>query len=215
MPKRKLRIGIDIDDVLIKSAELSIQLYNEEYGTKLSLDDWYDFSDPSTYVKVWASEDVTVLVKRVVHTMVNDAFLDVEPIEGSQEGLRHLNSEGHQLFAITGRSESIRRQTMAMLDKNFDGIFTDNTLFFVDHFEHDGKKASKAVVGTQLELTHFIDDFPDHANAIARVGIKTVLFDAGNYKWSKTGIDADVASNVIELDSWQRTVEYLDDEAAQ
>ena len=213
--RRKLRIGIDIDDVLVESAALSIKLYNQEFGTALTLDDWYDFSDPSTYRKVWRSEDKPALVKRVVRMMLNDAFLDVEPIEGSQEGLRHLNSEGHQLFAITGRSESIRRQTMAMLDKNFDGIFTDNTLFFVDHFEHDGKKASKAVVGTQLELTHFVDDFPDHANAIARVGIKTVLFDAGNYKWSKTGIDADVASNVIELDSWQRIVEYLDAEAAQ
>ena len=214
MPARVLRIGIDIDDVLIHSATKSIELYNRSFGTHLSLDDWYAFDDPSTYGPIWGTSDDVTLVKRVVATLVDDEFLDVEPVEGAQEGLRHLKEQGHQLYAVTGRSESIQDHTKLLLDKHFTAIFDDETLFFVDHFGHDGKKSSKADVALQLGLTHFVEDLPDHVNGLAGVGIKTVLLNPGDYKWSKSGINTDVSSNIIALDSWRQVIRYLDAEAA-
>jgi uncharacterized HAD superfamily protein len=214
MSEQKLRIGIDIDDVLIKSAELSIQLYNQEYGTNLTMEHWYDFDDPATYAQVWGSGDNSVLVKRVVSGLADDRFIDVEPIDGAKAVLRQLNKEGHELYAVTGRSESIRKQTKFILDKNYQGIFKDETLFFVDHFEHDGQRVSKADVGLELGLTHFIDDFPAHASALARVGIKTILFSPG-YAWNRDGVDEDVKNAVVVLGEWRTIGEYLDAESAK
>ncbi len=209
-----LRIGFDIDDILLKSAARSIELYNEAYGTRLTLDDWYDFADPKKYAPVWGSDDDALLVKRVVATMVDERFATVEPVDGSQEGVRHLSEEGHELFAITGRSGSLRSQTIDLLDKNFNGVFADDRVFFVDHFQHDGKSMSKADIGLELQLTHFAEDLPAHVNNMARVGIKTALLNPGKYKWSTTGIDPAVAHNVIELGSWPEFTEWIDAEAA-
>ena len=215
MEKRVLRIGIDIDDVLIQSGARSIELYNRSFGTRLTLDDWYNFSDPAFYGPLWGTPDLPTIVKRVVAILKEDDFLTVETVNGAQEALLYLNEQRHELFAITGRSEGIRAQTKELLDKNFPNIFNDETLFFVDHFEHDGEKVSKADIGLQLNLTHFIEDLPAHANVMAHAGIKTVLLNAGAYKWSATGIDSTVSTNIIQLDSWKRTTEYLDAETAQ
>lgn len=210
MSERKLRIGVDIDDVLLKSAELSVEMYNEAYDTSITMETWYDFSD----LKAWGNDDFSELVRRVVDLMSDDAFLNVEPLEGASEVLSHLKNEGHDLFAITGRSESIRKQTRFVLDRCYPAIFRDETTFFVDHFEHDGKKMSKADVGLELGLTHFIEDFPVHATAMAKVGVKTILFSPG-YKWNKDGVDEDVKDDVVVLGAWQSIGEFLDAEAAR
>lgn len=214
MPKRILRIGIDIDDVLLQSAKRSIEMYNKSFGTSIALDDWYNFDDHEVWSKVWGEDDMRVLVSRVVATMADEAFNSVEPIDDASEALAHLNVEGHELFAITGRAESIREQTAFILDKYFPGIFRDETLFFVDHYAHDGQKASKVDVALRLGITHFIEDLPAHANGLARAGIQTILFSPG-YKWNEAGADADVADKVIVLDSWPKIVEHLDAESAR
>jgi uncharacterized HAD superfamily protein len=205
MPKRKLRIGIDIDDVLIKSAEFSIRLYNEEYGTKLTLDDWYDFSSP----EVWGVDDLPTIVKRVMDIFKDEAFVSVEPVEDAKAVLGHLVNDGHELCAITGRTETIRQQTILVLDTHFPDIFKSETVYFVDHFSHDGQKTSKADVGTRLGLTHFIDDQVEHANALNQAGVTTILFSQG-YKWNQTGAD----KSVKRASDWKSIGEFLDAEAA-
>jgi len=202
--KRILRIGIDIDDVLIKSVDRAVVMYNNAYGTSITRDTWYDFSDPS----VWGGDDLPSLVKKVVDVFTDPAFQTVLPMEDAYETLVHLRGEGHKLFAITGRSESIRPQTMSILDACFPGFFTHETVFFVDHFSHDGQKASKADVGTKLELTHFIDDQVEHVNVLHRAGITAVLFSQ-NYKWNRTGAD----ESIVRLSDWQSIKEFLDAEA--
>jgi uncharacterized HAD superfamily protein len=214
VPERKLRIGIDIDDVLLQSAKRSIEMYNESFGTDITLDDWYDFDDPEVWSKIWGNDDMKVLVSRVVATMADEAFNSVEPIDGASEALTHLSSDGHELFAVTGRSESIRKQTAFVLDQCFPGIFSNETLFFVDHYAHDGQKASKVDVGLQLGITHFVEDLPAHASGLSRAGIQTILFSPG-YRWNKAGVDEDVAGKVIVLDSWPKIVEHLDAESAR
>ena len=213
MPERTFRIGIDIDDVLIQSAKRSIEMYNEKFNTNVTLDDWYMFDDPDVWSKIWANDDMRVLVSRVIATMADEAFASVEEVEGAAESLTHLKNEGHELFAITGRTEGIRKQTKFVLDRYFPGIFSDETLLFVDYYNHEGQKASKADVGLELGLTHFIEDLPDHASQLARVGIKTYLFSPG-YKWNEKGVDEDVANNVIIVNKWRQIVEDIDAEAA-
>jgi len=206
MSERTLRIGIDIDDVLIKSVDRAVEMYNEAFGTAITRDTWYDFSD----LEVWGDDDLRVLVNRVVGLFSSDAFASVQPLEGANDVLNHLKREGHELFAVTGRSESIRKQTLFVLDKCYPDLFENDTVFFVDHYSHDGEKASKADVSAELQLTHFVDDQIEHVNSLSRAGIKTVLFSQ-DYKWNQTGAD----DNVIRLNDWQSVGVFFDDEAAR
>jgi hypothetical protein len=48
MPK-KLRIGLDIDDVLIRTGEHIVKLYNQIYGTDAKFDHWYQFDMPELW----------------------------------------------------------------------------------------------------------------------------------------------------------------------
>lgn len=211
MPERILRIGVDIDDVLFQSAQRSIDLYNRAHGTGLTLEDWYtENTDLAYWRESWGSDDREVLVSRVVGTNASDDFRSVEVIDGALNELQKLKQRGHELFAVTGRPEAIRPQTIVLLDASYPGIFHNDTLFFVDHFEHDGTQASKADVARNLNLTHFIDDLPAHANAVAGAGVRTVLFDPG-YPWAKRPVD----SSVTRLKSWEQIGFFLYEEAGR
>jgi uncharacterized HAD superfamily protein len=205
MSGQMLRIGIDIDDVLLHSADQTIKLYNDTYGTSMTTNNWYDFSS----MELWGTDDKSEVVKRVSLLFAEDDFADVKPIMNANEVLTHLERAGHELFAITGRPESIRKQTMEVLGKYYPGLFIDSSVYFVDHFSHDGNKANKADLALELGLTHFIDDQVEHVNLLDRAGVKTVLFSQ-DYAWNQSGAD----KNIIRLGDWQSVGKFLDAEAA-
>lgn len=202
----QLRIGIDIDDVLIGSVDRTITLYNEIYGGSITRNNWYSF----TSMEQWGTDDVQEVVKRVASIFGRDDFAEALPIEGAAAQLTRLEKEGHQLFAITGRPESLRPQTLKLLDKYYSGIFTTDTVYFVDHFSHDGQKMNKADVARELQLTHFIDDQVEHSNLLHAAGIKTVLFSQ-EYPWNQVG----AAAGVAMLSDWESIGNYLDSEAVK
>jgi len=201
------RIGIDFDDVLIKTAALVVSVYNKHHNTTLTVDDWYDLS-PEALIRYNASEPAEV-VKRVMAIQGEDSFL-VEPIDGAVEALHALKDAGHELIIITGRPESLRPQTIKNVQQYFGDLFSSETVRFVDHFNHDisGKRITKGDVATELKLDYFIDDVVSHANIVAGVGVKTFLLDM-DYKWSKQLADP----RVVHVQGWPEIVELIDGQA--
>lgn len=203
MAHRRFRIGFDMDDVLINTADCATSLYNDIYGTKLTRENWYDF-DPIT---PWGAETLSEVVGRVTKLIESEHSSKIQPIKDSQHVLHGLSNSGHSLFVITGRPESIRAQTMLILDRLFPGTFSYKTLFFTDHYNHDGRKCSKADIALDLRLTHYIDDQLEHAEAVLEKGVKTILF-SDNYKWNKLSAN----DNLNRLSSWQEIEEFFDEE---
>jgi len=201
MTQKHFRIGFDFDDVLVSTADHVVSLYNQKYGTHLTRDNWYNFS-PMT---PWGVETFPEAASRVADLLYS--LGEARPFVGASKVLSRLKDDGHDLFIITGRPESVRTQTLDILNKYYPGIFDDTSLFFTDHFGQDGKRADKSSLCVDLRLTHFIDDQVEHANIVASEGIKTILF-SDNYAWNKSGLN----QGITRLSSWQKIEDFFDEE---
>ena len=196
-----LRIGFDFDDVLVSSADHTVALYNRQFGTQLTRDDWND--DPALVIP-WNAVDYAAVVSRVADIQSADDFMDVEPLIGAPEVLQTLKAAGHTLVVVTGRPSRMLEPTKRLLEKYYPGIFDPNDLHFTDHFAHEGERTSKGDIATQLGLTHFVDDVLQHANEVASTGAVVVLFDDG-YKWNQT----DPEHGIVRLSSWKDIGEFF------
>ncbi|MDB5159757.1 MAG: hypothetical protein JWO99_20 [Candidatus Saccharibacteria bacterium] len=206
---RKLRIGIDIDDTLINTVDTVTTLGNEQYGTVLTRDDWFNVTPEA--IARWGMKTGSEVSDRVHELMTHEDYIErVVGIKGAKEVLDHLTTEGHELFAVTSRPDYIRDQTIQELEQCFPGLFSDKTLFMINAFSADPAvaRATKFGVAEQLGLTHFIDDLLIHANAVSDGGIKTILF-SDNYLWNQ----GPEHEGVIRLGSWKDIGAYLDGEA--
>ena len=204
---KKLRIGFDIDDVLVNSGIAMTSLHNKVYGTQLDLNNIYNLET----FKDWGVADGQGIVDRIHEIMRLDDWLGLDtPIEGALGVLSKLKDEGHQLFAITGRPASFRSDTIKLLETYFPGIFSDETLFMTDLYAVDGspvEKVTKLDIARELKLTHFVEDLLVHADILAEEGIKTVLFTYG-YHWNQTGGH----DSLVRLSTWREIGEFFEDE---
>lgn len=201
---RHFRIGLDFDDVLIASADHTVELYNARYGTELTRDDWYD--DPDI-VDPWKVETFKDVVERVVQIQQQDDFLSVEPLKEAQRVLKRLKAIGHELVVITGRPEQLRSSTLALLDKYYGDVFKTSDLYFTNHFAHNGTRVHKGDIAKELNLTHFVDDVIQHANNVSSAGVRTILF-SNDYKWNQGEVD----EGVVRLNGWREIGEFFDAE---
>ncbi|MFZ3009614.1 MAG: hypothetical protein WA030_01170 [Candidatus Microsaccharimonas sp.] len=206
MTKQRLRIGFDVDDVLINSVDVVIELNNRLYGSSLVRHQWYDM----TIADLWGvptAHDITGRVDELIRHP--DYRQNIKALAGAFEVLRDIKDH-YELFAITGRSTELRAETLWVLNQCFPGLFSDETLHMTNFKAVDGYvagKRNKLDVARELELTHFVDDLPTHANLLAEGGVKTVLFN-DNYAWS----EGDHHPDLVRVSNWQELKKYLDHE---
>jgi uncharacterized HAD superfamily protein len=205
---KKLRIGFDIDDVLVNSAVALTTLHNQVHGTTLNMSHIYNLEDTES----WGVADGQGIIDRIQEIMAHEQWLDLDtPFEGAVAILLRLKDEGCKVFAVTGRPASTRGATLELLDRYYPGIFTDETLFMTDIFAVDGRpieKVTKLDIARQLKLTHFVEDYLVHADVLADGGITTVLFSGAHYHWNKVGGH----HSLVRLNNWQEIGEFFDDE---
>jgi uncharacterized HAD superfamily protein len=205
-----LRIGSDIDDVLLHSAKLTVQMHNEHFGTGLTIHDWYAPFEADK----WQVPTQVESFGRVNAILSSDEFIArSEPMEGALRTLWGLVRAGHVLSAVTGRPQTeeppMRVKTLEALSLHYPGLFTSRALSFTDHLAQNAalrRPRQKTEVARKRGLTHFIDDHPKHANMLGEAGIRTVLF--GNYPWNQV----ETHPNVTHLPDWDAVEEYFDDE---
>ena len=197
-----LKIGIDFDDVLFKTAEKTADLYNARYGTQLTKDNWYNFSPMSP----WGTDKLPEAVRRVVEIMASDEFVGVTPIEGARIVLEELRGQGDELIVLTGRPEAMRRITLLALKECYPDIFSQNGLYFTNHFGKPDERVGKGSIAKQLGLTHFIDDQVEHVQDVASEGVQAILF-SDNYAWNQTQLDEDI----VRVSNWEEIGAYFED----
>lgn len=204
---KKLRIGFDIDDVLLNSASALTTLHNKLYGTDVGLRHNYNHVD----IEDWGVSNLEELNNRIHEVIAMEEWSDLAvPFENAIGILQKLKDEGCELFAVTGRPPSSRQRTLKLLERYYPGIFSDETLYMTDVFSYDGspvKKITKLDIAKELELTHFVEDYLVHADVLGEGGIKTVLFSNG-YPWNQTGGH----ESLIRLNSWSEIREFFEDE---
>jgi 5'(3')-deoxyribonucleotidase len=114
----KQTIAVDIDDVLAANAKAFIDYTNQKWATNLTVDDYDEH-----WAEVWKT-DLEETRRRAdeMHDLgifgKHEHFSDAKPV------LEAL-AKRYNLVVVTARRKTIQHETLAWLEKNFPGVFSN------------------------------------------------------------------------------------------
>lgn len=176
---RKLRVAVDVDEVLGRFL-IALNLFcKERYGMDYDVKDYWVYE----FAKIWkCSGDKS---NQIVHEFFESShFRSGIPImPGAQETLQELQT-WCDLMVVTSRQHVIEDATVEWLSDHFPGIFS--SVHFGNHFACEGVSRKKSTICREIQADVLIDDNPIYAKDCASNGIEVVLYDwAFGYPWSK------------------------------
>lgn len=200
---RRLKIAIDIDDVLADNAEKFIAFSNQQFDTRLTIDDYSE-----DWAKVW-QVDSDVLRSRSLKFHNSDAMSFYDTKVGAIDVLSRF-TDRHDLLVITSRRTQVRDITHNWLSDHYPDIFHRDNVHFAgiwDDANHLSINQTKASLVSYLEADVLIDDQPKHCIGAVGVGAKAILF--GDYPWNRT---PDPLEGIMRCYSWaevEKTIERM------
>ena len=190
-----MKIGIDMDDVLVHFIPEVLEYHNKTYGTKVTMNDVKDYS----LAKIWGCSEKESN-RRIEEFYRSNTFKQLSPIQGAVDGVKKLQRMGHQLELITSRPEYLRDISLVWINKHIPDVF--NELHFVNSFTDYGVKRKKSEVCVERNIDLHIDDHLFHANDCASQGVKVLLFDQ-NYGWNQS---LSLRQEIKRVHSWDNIV---------
>ena len=200
---RRLKIAIDIDDVLADNAEKFTAFSNQRFNTRLTTGD-YD----EDWSKMW-QVDINVVRSRAKEFHDSDAMAFYDVKDKAIDVLSRF-SDKHDLLVITSRRVQVREVTHIWLSDHYPGIFHQDNVHFAgiwDKFDDQSINQTKASLVNSLGVDVLIDDQPKHCIGAASVGTKAILF--GDYSWNRT---ASLPEDIMRCRSWldvERSIEQM------
>ncbi|HVO86381.1 MAG TPA: hypothetical protein VMT23_01455 [Candidatus Binatia bacterium] len=189
-------IAIDLDEVVVNTAEDILRHYNRNYGTELDLSDYYSHD----YKNTWKTADVETAVKRVNSYLETPEYSKSEPIHMAVDVIGKLKQK-YKLYIITGRPDFVEIATRKWIAKYFPKIFEDVVF---SNFYDPSKHRHKGDICQELGVQLLIDDHLEHVLSVSKVGIDGILF--GNFPWNQADR---LPKNVIRARDWAEVESVL------
>jgi uncharacterized HAD superfamily protein len=186
---RRMRIGVDLDDVLADFVPALAVYHNEVYGTALTKESFWAY-------RFWDVLGITQeeAVKRVYDFLRSSQAKEIQSLQGSREAVEMLGRE-HELFVITARDESIAEMTMEWLTKHFVDLFSG--VYFANHFSTTSVPKSKGDICNELGIDVVVDDSSENALDCVTADRRVLLFSA---PWNA---NAQLAENIERVFAWE------------
>ena len=105
-------IACDIDDTIANLQETVIKIFNKRYCANYTLEDFHDFN----IMNVLPVEEATKFLAIYGETGVYDL---VKPFVGSQDGLRKLINDGHQVYLASNIVPETHSEKVAFIQRYF------------------------------------------------------------------------------------------------
>ena len=190
---RRLRIAVDVDDVLAENDAGIVAFSNQRWGTNLTVDDYDEH-----WAKMWQVDNAEV-ERRTAEIVSTSLSAGYGHIGGALEVLERL-AQHHHLMIATSRCLQVKGDTIAWIDEHFPGIFASTAVYFSgiwDELTNDSHRATKAELMTQINADVLIDDQLKHCQAVAAHGRNALLF--GDYAWNQA---ATLPAGVVRCANW-------------
>ena len=195
---QRLRIGVDVDDVLVESLPAYLELFRRRFGREVKIQEaaWEIFRRfpeiPAEQVGAFYAE-----LERI-------DFLGTRPVYPEAiAGVRALAAAGHRLYVVTGRLAQHQNHTRRMLEgAGLLGLFED-----LVHRDGESLAGYKPRVLRELGLQLHIEDELDVARAAARIPVQVLLLDR---PWNR----GDLPGGVTRVKDWDQVVRRVAEEAA-
>lgn len=192
MPAR-LRIGIDVDDVLAESLPGYLEAFRRRFGHEVRIEEaaWEIFR---RYPEISATQ-----MWGFFSELEASDFLGTRPVyPEAVKAVKNLATHGHRLFVVTGRLSQHRDHTRRLLERA--GLLE----FFeaLVHREQEAAADYKPRIAREMKLDLLIEDELHVALAAALVPIPVLLFDR---PWNQAELPAGI-TRVMDWDHALRVV---------
>ena len=186
-------LGVDFDDVLVRTGDALAKFHNATYGTSYVREDVKSFD----LSEIWdcTPEEAD---RRIAEFTTTDFHHNAEAVLGAYDALEAL-SESYEIVIVTGRNEEWRDPTVLWLERNFLGLYRE--IHFASHFDPQKNRLKSAIV-QELHMSVFIDDALHFAKDVASVGVPVLLFDT---PWNQ----GETPAGVTRVYSWDEILEHL------
>lgn len=196
---KRMRIGVDLDDVLVDMVGPLVHYYNPILGYNFSRADNKSFQ----MRQLWQCTQEESIDRINKYYQAHDPR-SLPPIPGAQKAIAHLSKE-HELLIITGRPKIIETKTRETLSHHFPNVFDD--VHFTNFFNAVEKNKSKAEYCRELQVDVFIEDHYRWAHQIASEDIDTLLFDT---PWNQEVISH---ARMKRVHSWEEITDFIHEKA--
>jgi len=196
-----MKIGIDLDNIVLDTFPSFLKYHNENYGTTFSLKD-------ITNYHIWEIGIGRNREEAVGY--MSDFFESVEDIpfvEGAEESIQKLMNE-NKIYFITSRAGSHKFGAIKFIRDKYPDL-TDRLIFSGD-FSGNGK--SKAEICQGLGIKSYVEDHYDFLLPFKEKGINSLLL---KYPWNaihwdrlrKLNLNGD--SLIVPVENWNEILEKL------
>ncbi len=165
-----MKIGVDLDDVLIDLNRSLSLFHNAKFGTTYDIEDVRSFE----LEKVWNCTTEEMIRRVNIFYKIHRPHR-IMTIDGAVETLNRLKNK-NELVVITGRPPSVAGKTEETIAYHFPNIFKD--IYYTNFFSKREQAVTKADICQQKSIDIFIEDNFEWANQIAEKGIPVLLLDA-------------------------------------
>lgn len=172
-----MRIGIDIDDTLTKSSK-RIREYIKLFGSK-----YFDISEYNdNEYEVLKGKNKNELIKKFLIDYSYDISSSVELMENSKEVIDKLIKQGNEIYFISARSNSTFKDPYGLTKKYLE----DNSISYDKLLVGEVNKLN-SVLSNKIDI--MLDDSVDTYQLLNKNGIKCLLFNSNNNKYTKGDFD--------------------------
>jgi uncharacterized HAD superfamily protein len=183
MEKRKLRIGIDLDDVVFEFVKPLLEFFNKSYSREIKFEDVNSYG----FSKVFGVESKEL--ENFIQSMITDDFqLNMNLCEFAKEVILKL-SKNNDIYFITSRG--CKGGTEESLNKHFSEY--ELIFSFNPYIKIGGELKSKICLDKKIDF--MIEDSRRHALDCAEAEIKVLLLDK---PWNQNFEH----ENVIRVKDW-------------
>jgi len=194
MEKEKLKIGIDVDEVLAGTMFELNKYYNNLFKTSFKIRDYKVFD----LDKTWGTSKKEA-VDIVENFYFSSSFKQIRPIEGSVEAVSTL-SKNNDLVVLTSRPLYLRNSTNDWIKSHFPNMI--NEVILNGHYKRKSSKMSKLKNCLDNCLNILIEDNLEISNECSKGGVKVLLMDK---PWNQNyGHE-----NIVRVNDWKEILEEL------
>jgi uncharacterized HAD superfamily protein len=186
--------AVDIDEVLLQTADAMCCYFNRVCGTNLVREELtsFHFSD----VLNLSQGEVADLIYHFHFSPEHDASA---PVHGAKDALIALGQHG-RVVSVTARPPSTRAVTLALLEVHYSGIFSDH--YFVGRENGDTTQLrTKGDVCAEIDALFMVEDALHHAEDIVLKGTLVYLMDT---PWNRSTLPP----RTLRMLGWKEVVPH-------
>ena len=184
---KDLKIGIDIDNTIVNTAETIVKYINDRLPVHLEMSDIKQY-----YIENALPEQFQWIVEAAFRDSV--MWKQVQLVDGAYEYIKKLYDDGHELFFVTSASPENFRKKVSHLERVFD--------FLPEKYVW--KHAINIQQKQMLKLDVMVDDYLDNL-----LGVREYVSVCLEYPWNTLNTDK-VDKDFYRVADWERAYALID-----